>query len=140
MDCIFCKIAKGELPYSSVYEDKDFLAFMDIKPINKGHVLVIPKKHFELVSEMDKTDIGKMVVVAEEINSAIRKSEIKCTGINFFLADGETAGQEIPHVHLHIIPRFSGDGFGFKFPDNYENKPPREELESLAKKIKKELD
>ena len=140
MDCIFCKIAKGELPYSSVYEDKDFLAFMDIKPINKGHVLVVPKKHFELVSEMNKTDVSKMIVVAKKINSAIRKSGIKCTGINFFLADGETAGQEVPHVHLHVIPRFLGDGFGFKFPDNYSNKPPREELEHLAKEIKKELD
>jgi len=140
MDCIFCKIVKEELPYSKVYEDEDFLAFMDIKPINKGHVLVIPKKHFELVSEMDKTNISKMIVVAEKINSAIRKSEIRCKGINFFLADGKAAGQEVPHVHLHVIPRFLGDGFGFKFPDNYENKPPRKELERLAEKIKRKLD
>jgi len=140
MDCIFCKIVKGELPCSRVYEDEEFLALMDIKPINRGHVLVIPKKHFELVSEMDKTDINKMMVVAGKINSAIRKSGIRCEGINFFLADGKAAGQEVPHVHLHLFPRFLNDGFGFKFPDNYENKPPREELERLAEEIKQKLE
>ena len=140
MNCIFCKIVKKELLYSRAYEDEDFLAFMDIKPINKGHVLVIPKKHFELVSEMDKNDISKIMVVAEKISSAIRKSGIRCKGINFFLADGKAAGQEVPHVHLHVIPRFLDDGFGFKLPDNYENKPQREELERLAEEIKRELD
>jgi len=140
MDCIFCKIIKGELLSSRVYEDEDILAFIDIKPINKGHVLVIPKKHFELVSEMDKTDINKIMVVAWKIGLAIRKSGIKCEGIDFFLADGEAAGQEVPHVHLHVIPRFLNDGFGFKFPDNYENKPPREELERLAEEIKQKLE
>ncbi len=140
MKCIFCKIVKKELPYSKVYEDKDFLALMDIKPINKGHVLVIPKKHSELISEMNKTDISKMMVVAEKISSAIRKSRIRCRGINFFLADGRAAGQEVLHVHLHVIPRFLNDGFGFKFPDNYGNKPSKKELERLAEKIKRELD
>jgi len=130
MKCIFCKIVKKELPYSKVYEDKDFLALMDIKPINKGHVLVIPKKHSELISEMNKTDISKMMVVAEKISSAI----------SFFLADGRAAGQEVLHVHLHVIPRFLNDGFGFKFPDNYGNKPSKKELERLAEKIKRELD
>jgi len=136
-DCIFCKIVKGELSSSKVYEDNDFLAFMDIKPVNKGHVLIIPKKHSKLVSEMNKEALGKMMIVAEEINAALRKSKIKCEGVNFFLADGEAANQEVFHTHLHVIPRFKNDGFGFKFPKDYENKPERSELEKLAEEIKK---
>ena len=134
-DCIFCKIINAELPSSKVYEDDDFFAFMDIQPVNKGHILIIPKKHAELISEMDSENIGKMMVIGGKISSAVRKSKLKCEGINFLLADGEAAGQEVFHVHLHIIPRFKNDGFGFKFPKGYEDKPKRKELDKVAKKI-----
>ena len=134
-DCIFCKIIKGELPSSKIFEDKDFFVFLDIQPVNKGHILIIPKKHAGLVSEMDRKDIGKMMVLGEKISSAVRKTKLKCEGINFFLADGEAAGQEVFHVHLHVIPRFKDDGFGFNFPKGYENKPERKELDEVAKKI-----
>jgi histidine triad (HIT) family protein len=136
IDCIFCKIVKGESPSSKIYEDNDFVAFMDIKPVNKGHVLIIPKNHVVLVSEMSEKSLGKMMIIGEKLNTAIRKSKIKCEGINFFLADGEAAGQEVFHVHLHVIPRFKDDGFGFKFPKGYENKPNRIEIEEVASKIK----
>lgn len=139
-DCIFCKIIKGELPSIKLYEDDDFFVFMDIQPINKGHLLIIPKKHAELISEMDSESIGKMMILGEKIGSAVRKSELKCEGINFFLADGEAAGQEVFHVHLHIIPRFKDDGFGFKFPEGYGDKPERKELDEAAKKIRSSLE
>lgn len=138
-DCIFCKIVKGELPSTKVLETTSLLAFMDIKPINAGHVLIIPKKHAELASEVETETLGEIMVVGEKINNAIRKSGIKCGGIDFFLADGAEAGQEVPHVHLHIIPRFEKDGFGFKFPEGYEKIPKREELDELSEKIKKVL-
>lgn len=137
--CIFCKIIKGELPSSKIFEDNTLLAFLDIQPVNKGHVLIIPKQHKILIAELDNKILGDMISLANKINQAIRKSDIKSEGINLFLADGEAAGQEVFHVHLHIIPRFKKDGFGFIFPENYKNKPPRKELDLMSKKIKSHL-
>ena len=84
---------------------------------------------------MGSESIGEMMILGERVSSAVRKSKLKCEGINFFLADGEAAGQEVFHVHLHIIPRFKDDGFGFKFPEGYKDKPERKELDEVAKKI-----
>ncbi|MCX6720886.1 MAG: HIT family protein [Candidatus Staskawiczbacteria bacterium] len=136
MDCIFCKIVKGEIPCYKVYEDEDFIAFMDINPINNGHVLVIPKKHSELVSGLDKNILSKIMPLAEKIGSAIRKSGIKCEGMNFEIFDGKTAGQEVPHVHLHLIPRFSEDGYEHKYPAGYCDPNTRERLEKIAEQIR----
>jgi len=135
-DCIFCRIIKGELPSSKVYEDELCLAFLDIKPINKGHVLIVPKKHSEFISQLSELELSKIMIVAQKINNAIRKSKIKCEGINYFLADGEAAMQEVPHVHLHVFPRFKNDGFDLKFPKEYGKKSERKELEETAKNIK----
>lgn len=138
-NCIFCKIIKGELPSSKIFEDNTLLAFLDIQPVNKGHVLIIPKQHKILIAELDNKILGDMISLANKINQAIRKSDIKSEGINLFLADGEAAGQEVFHVHLHIIPRFKKDGFGFIFPENYKNKPPRVELDLMSQQIKSHL-
>lgn len=138
-NCIFCKIVNNELPSYKLYEDEDILAFMDIQPINPGHLLIIPKKHAELISDVDDSVAAKMSVVAKKLNTALRKSGLKTEGVNFFLADGEAAGQEVFHVHLHVFPRFRNDGFGFKFPENYRNKPEMEELKIAAEKIKSAL-
>lgn len=139
-DCLFCKIIKGELPSSKVFEDDELLAFLDIQPINSGHVLIIPKQHHALMSELPEKTLGSMMALANTINRAIRKSAIRPEGINLFLADGAAAGQEVFHVHLHLIPRFSGDGFDFVFPEGYKNKPSREELDLISKKIKSHLE
>jgi histidine triad (HIT) family protein len=139
-DCIFCKIVKGEIPSSKVYEDDLVLAILDIKPVNPGHALVISKEHQKYISDLDDKISARIISVANRINEAIRKSEIKREDINYFLADGETAGQEIPHVHLHIIPRFKNDGFGLKFPKEYGKMISGEELEESASDIKKHLD
>lgn len=135
MDCIFCKISKKEIPASIVYEDKEVISFMDIQPINQGHVLVVPKSHKKLIIELNDDLVSHLFKVGKEINNKIRKSGIKCEGINLLLADGEAAGQEVFHSHLHVIPRFKNDGFEFKFPENYKNKPSRNELDIIAKKI-----
>lgn len=138
-DCIFCKIINGELPSSKIYEDDELLAFLDIQPVNKGHVLIIPKQHKELIAELDNKTLGNMIALANKINQAIRESDIKSEGVNLFLADGEAAGQEVFHVHIHVIPRFSKDGFGFVFSKDYKNKPQREELNIISQKIKSHL-
>lgn len=136
-DCIFCKIIDGTFENSNIYEDDLLIAFMDIQPVNKGHILIVPKKHAELISGIDDDTTAKMFVLAKKINKALRKSDIKPEGINYFLADGEAAGQEVPHAHLHIFPRFKDDGFGLKFNENYRKVlPKRSELDEIAEKIR----
>lgn len=136
-DCVFCKIIDGTFPNSNIYEDNDILAFMDVQPVNEGHILVVPKKHVELIADLDDEVSAKMFVIAGKINKALRKSDLKLEGVNYFLADGEAAGQEVLHAHLHIFPRFQGDGFGLKFNEKYRKVlPTRSDLNSIAEKIK----
>jgi len=137
-NCILCKLAKREDPVSVVYEDELVLALMDIKPINAGHILVIPKEHLILHSELPDEVHDRIFRVARLINDALRETKL-ARGINLFLADGEEAGQEVFHFHLHIIPRFKDDGFGFTFPDDYEELPTRNELDDIAEILSKEL-
>ncbi len=138
-DCVFCKIIEGAIPATKVYEDGHVLAFMDIQPVNPGHVLVIPKEHDELVTDMDEEHASALFQAGVKIDAALRKSGLKCEGVNMFIADGKAAGQEVFHVHLHVIPRAEGDGFGLKFPEGYENKPSAEELKETADKIRTSL-
>ena len=139
-DCVFCKIVEGVFDSVKIYEDDLLLSFMDIQPVNKGHILIIPKKHVELAADLDESTAGEMFKLANKINKALRKSGIRTEGINYFLADGEAAGQEVFHTHLHIIPRFKDDGFGLKFPEGYRKiLPGREELKSLSEQIRTAL-
>ncbi|HET6262711.1 MAG TPA: HIT family protein [Chloroflexia bacterium] len=136
-DCVFCDIVEGRLPKSLVYEDAVALAFMDILPINAGHVLVIPRAHFEVMSEMDEDTGAHLFRVALRVQEAIRRSGVRCEGINLFLADGEAAGQEVFHVHLHVFPRYTGDGFKIDYV--WSAQPPREELDEVAASIRRAM-
>jgi histidine triad (HIT) family protein len=135
-NCIFCKIIKGEIPASKIYEDEEILAFMDINPISKGHALVIPKVHEQFIYNLEDGIAQKLIVAVNKVNQAIRKSAIQPDDINLHLADGPAAGQEIPHVHFHLIPRFKDDGFGFKYPKNRPVNPKGEDLKKMAEDIK----
>ena len=135
-DCVFCKIVEGVAPASIVYSNEKVIAFLDIQPVNLGHVLVIPKTHAKELSELDPEVGGQMFKVAMVVAEGLRKSGVKCEGVNLFLADGKTAFQEIFHVHLHVIPRFRGDGFGLKFGPSYGIKPERKELDTIAEQIR----
>ena len=137
MDCIFCEIIKGNSPASKIFEDDDLIVILDLFPVIKGHTLIIPKKHSDFISEVEKDLSAKIFLTGIRTAEAIRKSEIRPDGINFHLSDGRAAGQEIPHVHLHIIPRFRGDGLGFRF--NNKSLANREELNRLAENIKNNL-
>ncbi|ASW73993.1 hypothetical protein IQ37_07155 [Chryseobacterium piperi] len=140
IDCIFCKIINRELPASIIHEDDQVIAFMDIQPVNPGHILVVPKVHREFIAELDEDLTSRMFNVAAKINLAIRKSDIRSEGINYFLADGEAAGQEVFHTHLHIFPRFRNDGFGLRFNENYKSLPEREELDKICGTIRSLLE
>jgi histidine triad (HIT) family protein len=135
-DCIFCRIVNGTETASIVYSDDVILSFLDITPVNLGHLLVIPKVHVAQLSELDPETGGRMFKVAMKVADALRRSGMKCEGVNLFLADGEAAFQEVFHVHLHVIPRFSGDGFGLKFGSKYGTRPERKELDEVAEGIK----
>ena len=138
--CIFCQIVEGILPSSKVYEDEICLAFMDIQPVNPGHILVISKAHFIDLADLPADTGAHLFQVAQRIVLSLPKTDIKMEGVNLFLAHGEAAGQEIFHVHLHVIPRYKGDGFGFRFGPNYLNLPERHELDTIATQIKQQLE
>ena len=134
-NCVFCKILSGEVESSEIYRDDSVVAFLDIQPINPGHVLVIPRKHASCLQDLDKDIGGRLFQVGQKIAEAIRKSDLKCEGINFLLSDGEAAGQEVWHTHLHVLPRYKQDGFRFSRQEQNLLKPSREELNEVASKI-----
>jgi histidine triad (HIT) family protein len=138
--CIFCRIADHELPASIVYEDEHTMAFLDIQPINPGHVLIIPKTHAESLSDLTEEDAGRIMRVGQIISQALRASDLPCEGVNIFLADGKAAGQEVDHVHLHVFPRFEGDGFRLRIDQTNRKPPGRKQLDENANEIKKALE
>src|SRR5258706_9722153 len=133
---IFEKIVAGIEPASFVYEDDVVVAFMDIRPVNKGHVLVIPRKVIRWLADLDDKTAAHMFIVARRIAAAIANTTIRCEGINLLLADREAAGQEVFHVHLHVTPRYVGDGFGFRHGADYGKPIARKDLDATAQEIR----
>lgn len=107
-DCIFCKIANGDIPSATVYEDDLFRAIMDIAPANKGHVIILPKNHAANIYEMTEEETAKAFVVAKKIAGAV-KTATGCDGVNVLQNNGEASGQTVFHFHIHVIPRFNND-------------------------------
>lgn len=136
MKCIFCDISSQRAPASVVIEEERCVAFLDIRPVNPGHTLVIPRRHAASLAELDPLDGAAMFQTARRLALALRASGLRCEGINFYLADGEAAGQEVFHVHLHVIPRYAGDGFRLRFGPGYGQVPLRSELDDLAGQIR----
>ena len=134
--CLFCEIAAGRVPAVKVYDDETCLAFMDIQPVNPGHVLVVPKVHAQHLENLKEGTGGHVFEAARRVAKGVRSSGVLCDAITFLLSDGEAAGQEVFHVHLHVIPRFRGDRFGLKFSPTYGEQPKHAELEELAGRIK----
>jgi histidine triad (HIT) family protein len=108
-DCVFCQITNKSIPSHVVYEDDKVLAFLDIKPIHPGHTLVVPKQHSHDIFDISKGDWQHTADVVHTIASSI-KSAVKADGVNLIMNNGGAAGQEVLHPHVHIIPRFEGDG------------------------------
>ncbi len=104
--CIFCAILAGRAPASIVYQDGLVTAFMDIRPVNPGHTLIVPNRHAAHLQDLDGETAAHMFQVGQRLAGALYQSGLRCEGVNFFLADGEAAGQEVFHVHLHVFPRY----------------------------------
>jgi len=130
MDCIFCKIISGEIPAYKVYEDDSVLAFLDITPVNPGHTLVVPKKHFETLLDLPEEEAAKMISVVKKITPIILAA-VESDGFNLNLNNGTVSGQLVNHVHWHIIPRFSADGRELWRGQSY----PAGEAEKILKNI-----
>lgn len=135
-ECIFCKIIKGDIPCIKVYEDDNFIAFLDIRPISKGHTLLIPKKHYTNIFDIDSEDVLKWYFPAiQKVAIAVKKA-LNADAINIGMNNGEIAGQIVMHPHVHIIPRFQSDGLR-----NWDRviEINDKELEEIGEKIRKEI-
>ena len=133
--CVFCEILRGNEPASFTYQDDTVVAFMDVQPITHGHMLVVPREHAVLMADLNETGAMRTFRVARKLSSVARAT-LGAAGVNLFVADGETAFQDVPHFHVHVIPRYPKDGFGLTFPDSYSRPPGRAELETIASAIR----
>ncbi|QCQ89761.1 HIT family protein [Rhodococcus sp. SGAir0479] len=134
--CVFCAIIAGEAESSVVYDDAHTIAFTDIRPFTTGHLLVVPKTHAANLSRLDPADGERLFRVGQQLAAALRESVVAAEGVNFFLADGVAAGQEVFHVHLHVVPRTPGDGFGLR---GRPTAPPRADLDYVASSVRGRL-
>jgi len=133
MDCIFCKILAGEIPCSKVFEDEHFIAFLDIRPVHKGHVLLVPKKHFVNIFDTPDTEAEKIYKAAQKITKAVSEAT-GCDGVNLVQNNNAAAGQEVFHSHLHIIPRYTDDQL--RFASIHKEYDSFDEMGEMAEKIK----
>jgi len=129
-------MVRGTEPYSLVHETESVLALMDIQPVNPGHVLVVPKTHAVHLADLAPELGGGIFRVGMLVAARLRRSGVRCEGVNLFLADGAAAGQEIFHVHLHVFPRFEHDGFGLRFGLDNRKRPGRAELDRIAARLR----
>lgn len=135
MDCIFCKIAAGQIPCEKVYEDEDVLAFLDIGPLSEGHTLVIPKRHYTKVHECPPQLLAQVGSVLPKVAGAVFGA-MQADGYNVLCNNGRAAGQLVEHIHFHIIPRKAGDGVFTQWP---AKKYPSGKVEKLGEKIRTKL-
>ena len=113
-DCIFCKIANGEIPSSTIYEDADFRVILDLGPATKGHALLLPKKHYANLFELDDEVAGKALKTAKKVAGQM-KNALRADGFNLVQNNGEAAGQTVFHFHMHLIPRYEKDRAGISW-------------------------
>ena len=130
-NCIFCKIANGEIPSRTVYEDADFRAILDLGPATEGHTLILPKEHAANLYELPDELAAKVLPVAKKV-AALLKDRLGCAGLNLVQNNGELAGQTVMHFHLHLIPRYENDGQTILWKPT---EPGAEELDATLKKL-----
>ena len=130
-DCIFCRIANGEIPSKEIYEDDKFRVILDLGPAARGHALILPKEHAENLYELPDETAAEVMVLARKIATRL-KDKLHCDGLNLIQNNGETAGQTVMHFHLHVIPRYKGDGQKIGW---VPGSPSQEELETVRKEI-----
>ena len=126
-NCIFCKLANGEIPTSTLYEDEDFRVILDANPASKGHALIIPKEHYANPYELDDELASKVLVLAKKMITKLA-GILECDGYNLVQNNGETAGQTVFHFHLHLIPRYKGDAVGIGWKPGKLTEGDKEEI------------
>lgn len=134
-DCIFCKIANGEIPSATVYENNDFRVIFDIAPASKGHALILPKQHYNDIFDMDAETGGRLFSLATAVARSLKK-ELGCEGMNIVQNNGAIAGQTVFHFHLHLIPRYAGDTVNIGWQPGEVD---ADELKEMAKAVKKNI-
>ena len=138
-DCIFCAILTGQAAGSFLYRDDLCAAIMDIHQPTVGKLLVIPNLHATYLADLPPETGTRMFQVAQQLAAALRRSGLRCEGNNLFLSDGSAAGQDVFHTHLHVLPRFAGDGIKLRFGQGADSYPERAELERIAEQIRQVL-
>lgn len=131
-DCIFCKIANGEIPSATLYEDEDFRVILDLGPASKGHALILPKAHAANIYEISDDMAAKAMILAKKMATKMTEA-LKCDGFNIVQNNGEPAGQTVFHFHMHLIPRYEGDNVGITWKPG---KLTDEEKEEILAKVK----
>ncbi|MBQ9122752.1 MAG: HIT family protein [Lachnospiraceae bacterium] len=130
-DCIFCKIANGEIPSRTIYEDQQFRVILDLSPATKGHALILPKEHADNLFELPEKVAADAMNVAKKMG-AVLKDRLNADGLNLVQNNGEAAGQTVMHFHLHMIPRYKEDGQNINWKPH---EPSAEELDEICKQI-----
>jgi len=137
-NCVFCRIIAGELSASIVYEDAYTVAFMDQRQPNPGHVLVVPRRHIEMIYDLDDNTAARLSQTVVKISRSVH-SALNPLGLNIWQSNGQDAGQEVPHVHFHIFPRHKDDGC-FRIYPHRPPTPPLSELDAIADRIRQAID
>ena len=134
-ECIFCKIANGDIPAATVYEDADFRVILDLGPASKGHCLILPKQHYRDLCDLDEKTAAKVLPLAGRIGAAMKRA-LGCSGFNVVQNNGEAAGQTVFHFHTHVIPRYEN---GTEMVTWEPGKAGKEELEQIGNMLKAEI-
>ena len=134
-NCIFCKIANGEIPAATLYEDENFRVILDLGPASKGHALILPKSHAANIYELSDEMAAKAMILAKKMATAMTAA-LKCDGFNIVQNNGECAGQTVFHFHMHLIPRYKGDQVGFTWHQGELSDADKEEI---LLKVKEQL-
>lgn len=131
-NCIFCKIASGEIPATTLHEDQDFRVILDLGPASKGHALILPKEHYANIYEIPEELAGKAMILAKKMANVLTRA-LKCDGFNIVQNNGEPAGQTVFHFHMHLIPRYEGDQVGLTWNPGSLTEEDKEEILSKVK-------
>lgn len=134
-NCIFCKIANGEIPAATLYEDENFRVILDLGPASKGHALILPKMHAANIYELSDEMAAKAMILAKKMATAMTAA-LKCDGFNIVQNNGECAGQTVFHFHMHLIPRYKGDQVGITWKPGELSDADKEEI---LLKVKEQL-
>jgi diadenosine tetraphosphate (Ap4A) HIT family hydrolase len=134
--CVFCRTLAGDLPSSPVFDNDLIVAFLDIRPANPGHTLVLPRRHVESFTELSTMEVEQLALCGQRIATALKQGFDGCEAVTFSLADGAAAGQDVPHTHLHVVPRRAGDGLGWRAAGQLQ---ARETLDASASQLRTAL-